>query len=240
MAFSACSLSPVRGTFLWRNCTNGSRSPDMEWLEVLQEEGEPPARPPWRAPQWRVPPGQSATRWVPEHDSFMTATTRQPTRHWPSARKLGHQPHEQGELQGVCRRRHNPPATFFRLACGGRQIGDGDGPGRPWPSVGTFPALQRRHPGWTRTTRGSMADVEETPHPQDPVAPALTSRPDGPPAAARHIRQCGTGKPGSPDGTARRSLCIVPPPAPALLPPPTPRFSQKLRPLPRTGLRGFR
>ena len=39
------------------NPSNSSNRPHVGWLEVLEEVVEPPVRPPWRAPQWRMPPG---------------------------------------------------------------------------------------------------------------------------------------------------------------------------------------
>ena len=55
------------------NHIGGSDSPDVEWLEVLEDRTEPPARPSWHAPRWRLPPGHdNPTGWVPDRETYDT------------------------------------------------------------------------------------------------------------------------------------------------------------------------
>ena len=48
-----------------RDHTDWGNNPDVELPEVLEDKMELMAQPPWRAPQWRMPPGDdNPTNWL--------------------------------------------------------------------------------------------------------------------------------------------------------------------------------
>ena len=63
------------------------------------------------------------------------------------------------------------PPLHLRMACGGRRVGHGDRPWRPWPQVEGIlppqwgPAPRRR----SRETHGGLDDMEADPRPHQPA-----------------------------------------------------------------------
>ena len=91
------------------------------------------SRHPWPAPQWRMPPGQNSSNWVPEHDSF-TAKQR------GSRPDIGNLPEiwdvnpmNMENYRGVILALTTHLPFLFQLIRGGCRENHGDGPGWPRP-----------------------------------------------------------------------------------------------------------
>ena len=55
-----------------RSLASDINSPNVEWLDVVDMAEEPPARHPWRAPQWQTPPGENPLNYAPNNECHGT------------------------------------------------------------------------------------------------------------------------------------------------------------------------
>ena len=183
---------------IWNN--GGGGCPDIELMDVLTDE-DPTTRlprPPWRAPTWPLPdPGAGPHDLRPRPRTVRRRAMGQSTLRWQCARQLGpRHHHEPQQLPHHRRHPHHPPPVRLRLAGGGRGIGDGNRPLRPWRRIrGVLPPRWGHDPGGDREADGGLSHIQErTPPTQPPATGTACQTAARPAAAAGHVRQCGSGK----------------------------------------------
>ena len=181
----------------------------------LRGPGDTPPPPPplARTNLGATRPGGGPHGLRPQPRRLQRRATGQSAPNWQPARQLGlRQPHEPQQLPQHRRHPHHPPPDRLRLAGGGRGMGDGHRPRRPWRRVGGFLPPRRGHdPGGDREADGGLPHVEGHPPPtQPPLADTAQPATARPAAATGHIRQCGGSQDDGQRYSARR-LILLPP-----------------------------
>ena len=226
----------LHGSAAARNARRRPHTPDAadsdpaKRLERRREGGQPQRRvvgcPRLRGPSDTPPPpplartnlgaarpGRGPHGLRPRPRGLQRRATGQSAPHWQPARQLGlRQPHEPKQLPQHRRHPHNPPPDRLRLAGGGREMGDGHRPRRPWRRVGRLlPPRQGHDPGGDREADGGLPHVEgHTPSTQPRIADTAHPAAARPATTTGHIRQCSGCQDDGQRYPARR-LILLPP-----------------------------
>ena len=200
---------------------SGGDSPDVEWLEVLENLVEPPGRAPWRAARWRLPQGvENPANWVPDRDPHDTVPqgslpqlSELPTN--LDVTRMNIESYRAVTLALTTR-------IFFAFSSlvGDAEWAMGIVPSSHSQEWGDFLRCSGRLlPGGHQRLKDSLADMEGAPHPQYRTAYGRASQPTArPPAGARYVWQCGSGQQRGQDSPVHRNLSI-----PELIQPQPPR-----------------
>ena len=185
------------------------------WTSSPTRNRRPPPPPPplARTNLGAARPGRGPHGLRPRPRGLQRCATGQSAPHVQPAGQLGlHQPHEPKQLPQHRRHPHHLPPDRHRLADGGRGMGDGHRPRRPWRRVGGLLPPRRGHdPGGDREADGGLPHMEgHTPSTQPRIADTAHPAAAGPATTTGHIRQCSGGQDDGQRYPARR--LILPPP----------------------------
>ena len=183
---------------VWNNGAVGD-SRDVEWLDVLTEEGPatPPPHPPWRARTWALPTkGADPTSYIPDSEHYDDAPRG-------SLPPMGNLPNIWGP--GTSMNFNNYRTTVVTLTNGlpfafSWLVGDAEwamgivrsAHGGEWGDF--FHRSGAMTPGATKWLMGLAHMEGHTPPPQPPTIGTARPTAARPTAAAGHARQCSSGQ----------------------------------------------